>query len=108
MSSYYFHKLPVGASGVSSGGGVTVIAGLGQWVLLHNPNQVPKGAVKVDDVVVFLETKNKSLNALRKVASVLADFSDVEDGPEGPRPNWAMSLLSEIEPTIAEAEGSLL
>lgn len=59
MTDYYFWKAPVnGAPEFTSGGhGVTVLPGMGNWVLLNpvRTEPLPEGAVPVADVVRFLE-----------------------------------------------------
>jgi hypothetical protein len=45
------------------------------------------------------------LAALHLAADALADYSDVNDGQDGPTPNRAMSALQEIDAVIAKAEG---
>ena len=45
------------------------------------------------------------LEALKRCAELLDDYSDVNDGEDGPRPNRAMSLLTDVEDAIAKAEG---
>lgn len=61
MADYYFWKAPInGMPEFSSGGhGVTVIPGLGQWVLLHPVRGTPpEGAIHADKVIAFLEAAN--------------------------------------------------
>ncbi len=45
------------------------------------------------------------LDMLKRCAELLDDYSDVNDGEDGPRPNRAMSLLTDVEAIIAKAEG---
>lgn len=46
------------------------------------------------------------LAALQECAELLDDYSDVNDGGDGPVPNRAMSLLQTAEAVIAKAEGT--
>ncbi len=42
------------------------------------------------------------LDALHRCAELLDDYSDVIDGEDGPLPNRAMSLLTDVETAIAK------
>ncbi len=44
------------------------------------------------------------LDVLHRCAELLDDYSDVVDGDDGPLPNRAMSLLTDVEAAIAKAE----
>ncbi len=44
------------------------------------------------------------LDVLHRCAELLDDYSDVIDGDDGPRPNRAMSLLTDVEAAIAKGE----
>jgi hypothetical protein len=58
---YYFWRPP--ASGLpectSGGNGVTIVPGIGRWVLLHvrGGAEPPKGAIPAADVVAALEAR---------------------------------------------------
>jgi len=45
------------------------------------------------------------LDALRIAAEALDNYSDVNDGGNGPVPNRAMAALQDVEAAIAKAEG---
>lgn len=60
---YYFWKDPTnGMPEFTSGGhGVSIIPGLGEWVLLHKCSQtIPKSAIPASAVVDFLDARSKT------------------------------------------------
>jgi len=43
------------------------------------------------------------LEVLLAVREALDDRSDVRDTPDGPAPNWAMSLLAQVDEALGKA-----
>lgn len=77
-----------------------------------------KGNADHDEVAVLYSDERQAANALliaaapdmldalHECADLLDNYSDVIDGDDGqPRPNRAMSMLTEIERIIRKAEG---
>ena len=75
-TTYYFWKAPYdGAPEFTSGGnGISIIPGMGQWVLLHPSKKIPEDAISVQSVVDFLEKVKGRTNAAR-YATILRKMS---------------------------------
>ena len=53
----------------------------------------------------LIEAAPEMLEVLRAVAEELDNRSDVRDGEDGPRANWAMQLLRDVDQVLAKVEG---
>lgn len=76
----------------------------------HEKSEACAGCTHAEKVLVDADRTGQQpvlvgLDLLWSIEEFLDDYSDVKDGPEGPVPNRAMSLLNQVREVLGEGEG---